>query len=334
MDEMTQQVLYAIVVPAVVAFAIVLPFPRHPDHGAFALRARLPIVLALPVLVAFVGLEYQRWARHAEQWHSVAYLVGVGALLGMVMAFTPRKIPVRSVIGIILAVGATAAIWPVLARESMPAKLLPVGAILALYILLEPLVARRKGASMPACAGIAVGSAALIVLISGFMKLSIPIGALSIALLACAACSLWRRKLSLSDGAMAVVVPILVAAPYVAWLYMDKEVSPLPVVCFVLPSIGLALVWIGELRFITGKPAWIGFLVRLAPVVVAGGIAVALTRAPQGDEGTDGESDNPYLDMSGMIDRFDETRVDRSTLEASAEHWDIAKPLELQTWDA
>lgn len=334
MDEMTQQMLYAIVVPAVVAFAIVLPFPRHADRGAFAIRMRLPVVLALPVLLAFIGLYGPPWAERAEQWHSLAYLVGVSAMLGMVMAFTSRKIPVRSVIGIILAVGATAAIWPVLARESTPAKLLPVGAILALYVLLEPLVVRRKGASMPACAGIAVGAAALIVLISGFMKLSIPTGALSIALLACAACALWRRKLSLGDGGLAVIVPMLVCAPYVAWLYMTSYGDSLPVTCFVLPALGLALVWIGELGFITKQPAWVGVLVRLLPVVAAGGAAVALALMPTADEDDGGGSDDPYRDLYGMIDRFDEMRIDRDTLEASAEHWDVAKPLELQTWDA
>jgi hypothetical protein len=298
MGETSQQIVFGLVAPLLIAAAVIGPATaracREGDRDRLAWR--IPVGLAMPVVLAFVVL----YGRPREQWQHVLFVPVAGAVVGVVMAFTPRSVWPRGVLFVILGVLATVAVWPVLERESMWWKLGAAAGTLALAAGLEPLAVRRPGVSLPGGLALAAAAVTTIVLISGFMKLAVPLAALVIGLGVCALVALWRCRFSLADGAVAVVTPLLVVSLIVAWLYMVSSGDALPAASFVLPAAAPLALWLGELPLLRRRSPWLAVPVRWALVAAICGVAVALALRPGGEDASDDPVGEMYRDMMGL----------------------------------
>lgn len=284
MGETARQIVFALVAPLAIVLAVVAPGlgarPGAPSGAGTAgsrdrFAWRFPLALATPVALAFVVL----YGWPTEQWHHVMFVAPAGLAVGVAMSLAPRSAWVRGSLFAALGALAVLAVWPVLRGESVWCVVWIAGGTMLAVAALEPLAARRPGVSVPGALTLAAGTAAVVVLQSGFIKLTIPLVALATVLAACTALAAWRCDLSLADGAVAVVAPMLIVGPCVAWLYMASSEDPFPVASFVLPAFAPCLMWPGELRPVRERSPWAAVAIRWTAVAVGCGLAVVLTIA-------------------------------------------------------
>ncbi|NNF44973.1 MAG: hypothetical protein HKN62_18370 [Phycisphaerales bacterium] len=295
MGETAQQVVFGLVAPVLIAAGAIGVATWGRIEKVPRWRWLIPVALAVPVAVAFFALY--GWPR--EQWQRVAFVPVAGLIVGIVAVMTGRGVLARG--GLLLVLGGLtgAAIWPIVARETWVWRILPVVATIALAALLAPLATRRAGPAVPGGLAIATAGTAAMVLISGFLKLTIPIGAGAMTLAVLTAITLRRTQLRPGLETIAVVSPLLVVAPLVAWLYMTSAGDELPAASFVLPAAAPLLLWAGETGPLRRRPAWLRVAVAwvLVAAVVAIAIALALQAAPE--RGEEDPMEDLYRQMMG-----------------------------------
>ena len=102
----------------------------------------------------------------------------------------------------------------------------------------------------------------------------------------------WKPERTLADGALAVVVPVLVAVPVVRWLYVHSEGGLVPPICFILVAAApllLSVLAIPKLR----KPAWIAIPIV---IILVGGVG-AVANITANNAVHEAASDDPYADI-------------------------------------
>jgi hypothetical protein len=288
LDDTTSHVLFGAVAPLVIAVVCATMVALRPRVAWL-----VPLGLGGGALLAFFALY--GWPR--EQWEHVAFVAAAGTAIGVVMAMSGQRPGagggrVRSGALLALAVLVTAAVWPVLRREPWAIRVVPAVGTLILALALDPLAARRPGPRLLVALTMALAASAAVVLLSGFMKLAVPYGALVPATLVLAVASIWRPR-PMTAGIVAVVAPMLVVVPLVARLYMMGDPPPVPVAAFVLPTAAPLLVWLGELPPLRRVPRWL--LTVTLWLAVAAVCATAIVLAARG--GTIADADDPYADM-------------------------------------
>lgn len=284
MTDTVAQIVFGAVCPLVLAVALAFPGAKakRDEKGRDRFAWRLVAALGVPVIVAFIALY--GWPK--EDWQHVMYVPAAALAIGIVSAVTKRGLVRRLVMAVVLGAGVAACIWPIIEPESITLKLGVAGGVALVSLVLEP-IGRSAGPATPLALALAVAASAATVLISGFLKLSVPYGALGVALASVGGVSLIRdRSLTLGDGPMAVVASMIVVTPVTAYLYaLHNEPSPWP---FVLAAAA-------PLALLLALPArgWIGVVLRF--VLVAAPCAAAILM--QLNEGEDAAEDDPYADM-------------------------------------
>lgn len=301
MNETTAQILFGFVAPVIVAGVLVWPGRRGPDdertkraRGAW----RLPVAIGGPVVLAFLAL----YGWPSEQWTHVVFAAAAGVVVGVVTALTPRAAWARVMLAAVLGLLVVLAIWPVVQREVGGYRLWPGLMTVLVLLALDPVARRRPGPGLPALLWLVMAVTTSIVLISGFLKLTVALAPVPVALAMIAVIAAVRRQpRGLGDGGLAPVVPMLVVGPFVAWLYMTSSGGGVPDACFVLPLLAApAAAWAGEIPALRKRsPALAGAIAWLVAIVLCGAALGLALRGPAGDDGPVDPYEQMYQDMMG-----------------------------------
>lgn len=291
MDDQTQQIVFGLVSPLVITGALLAPglLSKPNENGRERWQLRVPLAVGAPVVLAFLALY--GWPGASETWRMAAFAPMLGILAALVLALTPTPW-LRAVLVVAVAGALTLLIRPYTKPEHWMVRMLPAPALAALVGLMEPLASRRRGLSLTIGIAIAVGAAATMVLHSGFLKLSVPIGALAVSTMVLAVYSLWRPDLSLARGVMFIVLPTTFTALFFAYLEVRFGKGPTPPAAFALVAFAPLAMWVGELGVFRSRRRWVGVALRavLVAATCAIGIGLALTAKKQAPE-------DPYADF-------------------------------------
>jgi hypothetical protein len=177
--------------------------------------------------------------------------------------------------------------------EGYSERLLLLLVVLLPAILLWPPAAREPGATFGAAVWIAASGLSAMVLMSGFAKLAISIGAIASAAAAAAVLAAWGRR-SLGANAGIAFAAMLAAASAAGRAYDDSGLAAaiwiLPLASLLVLALPLPQAW-GELR---------RSLLRLAVVLLLVGTAVAAMASASGAFDTPSEEDAAIKSLYGF----------------------------------
>ncbi len=248
------------------------------------------------MILAFLALY--GWPAGSETWRTAAFapILGLAAAMPLLVIRAPWA---RAVTVLGLAVALPVLLLPYTRPEQWVIQLLPGALVVVLVGPMEVLVARRRGPSMAIGLAIAAGAATGLVLVSEFLKLSIPLAALSFSTALLAVYTLRRPTLSLAAGPLLVIVPTTATALVFAWLEEKYRQGPIPVAAFALAALAPLAMWLAELAPLLRRRARLGGVVRVALVAgaCAGAFALALVRPKPASPS--GDYDRMYHDMLG-----------------------------------
>jgi len=294
------QIIFGAIVPLIVAILTVAA-PQRTDEEPLRERAawRWPLLLGFIVLLGHAGmsdvLDFE--ALFDEKWKRVFYVPILGVTAGILMSFTPRWWWLRAAIAAALGASVWMATRGVFVEaDPLLAKIIPAAGTFILLCILEPLAMRERGPLLPLGMWIGTGGAAALILDSGWMSGAIAVGSMSIAMFVIAIASFFDRRLSLADGALAVVLATTVTMLDVRYVYAVSEnpagtISPIP---FVICGLAPFALWTARLPWLRDRSLWLR--VPLAAFLAAMVCAVAMLTAQLG-RGDDAAPDDPYADM-------------------------------------
>lgn len=316
LDDTTRYLLFGAGVPLALAGGLMLlgaalrpRSPLPPEAGAAgstggrvasrdgpAWRSRVALGVGVPPILAFLVLF--GWPIGTETWRTAAYAPMLG--LACALAIGPGSRPWWTT-------AACAVVGPLLALLVMPytrpepawVRWLPAAFGAALVLPVELLARRRGSAGRSLAVALALAGAAAggLVLFSGFMKLSVPLVAMTTGA-ACVCLAAWRRSAAPLAGSAAPIVTLTAAtALYHAWLNAKFLDSPIPTGAFALVAAAPLAAWVGELAPIARRRAWVAGTARVALVagMCAAGVAMALLADEHAEAG-----DDPYSEMYGL----------------------------------
>ncbi len=294
-----RQVLFAVVLPLLMGIAIAFPGSKtnRNDEGEVIRDRnawRIPFALAMAGGMAFLALE--GWPD--DQWHSLLLAIIVAERFGFLLSATPRNVLLRGFILLVMSFAVSACIWPVIEREAMWVRAIAPIAVFITACLLEPICTRRPGPAtiLPIGIALAVSMATLVAIVS--VTSPLPYLAIGIALFGVFLVSLLPgRTVSLGDGAVSVLAPMLVLYPYVIQFYLFADSNPWWL--FALPTAALAGLWLPEIPAIAKKPR-IAAALRIAIVVGMCAVAGGLTGKWIIDQDA-ADTDDPYADMYSAV---------------------------------
>jgi len=276
------QATCAVGVPVVFAYILLYGMPALPEP----LRSILPTPER--------GLS--------DTWRTAVFPALVGLIASTPLWFagslSPRACRVLFALAAIVVAGLTP--WlthPYLKPEPWAMHLVGPVALLVVIAALEPVAVRRPGPSVIIALGFACAAAAGLILMANFLKLSIPIGALAMAMLGVMVIALFRRGVTLSRGPLLVIVPATITAVLFAWLNHRFLEGPIPAGAFALVGLSPVMLWTGEWPLVARRRAWVGGLARIAAVLLA--CATGLAWAAMATNAADGNAPaaDPYADM-------------------------------------
>ena len=280
MDDATRQILFGAACPATITGALLgagLVATRRPEN-----RRRwpwlAPLAVGIPVTLAFLALY--GWPGPTETWRTAAFAPMLGLAATALVLLLPHPWT-RHLAVFALAGALTSLIRPYTRPEHWAIQLLPAPALLILVGFMNSLASRGRGPSIAIGLALSTGAAAALVLVSGFLKLSVPIGALATSTALLAAYSLARRDLSLARGVMFIVLPTMWTALLIAYLEVKFRKDPIPPVAFALVAFAPLAMWLAELPWLRSRRPWLAGAVGIVAVsLLAGsGIVLALTAA-------------------------------------------------------
>jgi hypothetical protein len=291
LDDLTRQIVFGLACPAVITGALLAPgaFSRpeasHRDRGHW----RVPLAVGLPVVLAFLALY--GWPGASDTWRTAAF----APMLGLVAALLATLVPapwLRAALVVAVAGILTLLIRPYTRPEHWAVRALPAPALVALIGLMQVLASRRRGPSLTIGLAIAAAAGAGLVLFSGFLKLSVPLGALAVSTWVLALYSLRRPDLSLARGVMLIVLPTVFTALFFAYLEVKFRKDPIPPAAFALVACAPLAMWLGELGWVRSRRPWVGVAIRaaLVAIICAGGFGLALGTKKQAPK-------DPYTDL-------------------------------------
>jgi hypothetical protein len=283
------QATCAVGVPLVLAYILLYGMPALPEP----LRSMLPAIDG----------------GTSDTWRTAVFPPLVGLIASIPLWFagslSPRASGVLFALAAIVVAGLTPwLIYPYLKPEPWAVHLVAPVAALAVIAAVEPVAARRSGPSVIIALGFACAAAAGLILMANFLKLSIPMGALAMAMLGVMVIALLRRGATLSRGPLLVIVPATITAVLFAWLNHRFLEGPIPIGAFALVALSPVMLWAGEWppndaerRATPANIRWLGGLARIAAVLLtcAAGLAWAMLATNAAED--DAAADDPYADM-------------------------------------
>lgn len=274
---LVQQLLWGVVLPALVAFAVLLAackLWRRPrgDPGAWpgALALGAGYVTGHLALFGWPGLAPQ------ESWEWLLHVGAAATAAGMLVA--SARIPRRVGWGI-AALVAIAAAW-LLVPQWQESRLAWTVALaltaIALWIALQTLADRISTVSLSLIVWIAVSAAALVLERAATARFAQLAGALAASaggcLLVAALGSGRKAGPGLAGGAAMLLVALMFTGHF-------NHFSDIPAICFFLIVAAPAMAWIGQLRPIRRRKTWQRLVFEAAAVLVPAGVALGLAFA-------------------------------------------------------
>ncbi len=231
------------------AFTLAFAFSWISEKGVGSLRPvdKAGWIVYLPLAAGLIGLLAALWRR--PKW--APWLAGLLLIPAAALLTKPIDNPTYALLGL-----------PGLC-----------GAVLVCWLLLEPLAARRPGASLPLAFMVFFTGLSIFAFMTDATSWPIVLGAMSGVGGAALVAAWLNPRLSFQRGA----TPLLAALPAAvlwqrAWYYYGEA----PWFAFVLPLTAFGLLWLGELPLITKRPPWMGVVVRGLLVAIPVAIAVIL----------------------------------------------------------
>jgi hypothetical protein len=149
-------------------------------------------------------------------------------------------------------------------------------ALAMLWVSLDTLAERVTGVTVPLVLALFAATSAGYLVVTGNLVMGFNAGAIAALSTAAAVAAAWGRRISLSRGAVLVLIVPLVALLICSYFYGPDDPTPLRQEAAALLLISPALAWAGDLPGIRRSPAWARLCVRLIAVGLAAGIATAL----------------------------------------------------------
>ncbi len=321
MDEIDRLIVFGVALPFVIGLVFVLPLSKRrgraeadgqdkgdatdatdgADGAARDLRSvrdrhawRIVLAAGLASIVAFFSLfdwptddlTRSAWWGMLGQDQLVAYAVLAGLMVGLVLSFTPRVVWVRAVLIVGLAALVTLIAWPIVRTESLMYRAMPAVGTIVFAGLFEVLAVRRAGVCVPAALSLSLGTTAMLAAATGFQPLGFAAIATAVVLGVCSIIALWR-PMTVADGAVLVVVPLLVLTPMFAWVNLMFYGEAFPAMAFLLPMFAPCLVFLGDVpRLRSARPiVRNGVVLGLVALMCAGGLGLGLW--PASDDATE-----------------------------------------------
>jgi hypothetical protein len=285
---MEQQLIMSVVLPAVIAAAVV---------GAVALWRRREAVPAwagaLGIGAGFAvvyGFE-AGWSAFAprERWQWIIVLAGAAAVAGALLPAAGKRPAVTALAGVAIA----AAAGGLIAGPGLDGAIARAGlgaTVLALFAVLRPLTGGERPAVPTAALAIVGATSAFVLFESHNAKLSMLAAALTSMAVAVTIVTLLARRATLGGG-VAVYAAVVPALLILGWAY---DYGDVPRVSFVLPAVAPAALLIARALPRAWRKGWRGDVVGLALVAVMCGVAAALVVLSGEDAAS---ADDPYADL-------------------------------------
>ena len=310
MGDLDWMIVFGVVVPLVIGGVFVLPFSKRREGGCEDGRDRHAwrIVLAtgLASIIAFAGLfdwptgdlTRAAWWGGLNQDQLIVYALVAGVATGLVMSLTPRLLWIRAALILALAGLVTLICWPIVRTESMFYRAMPAVGTVVFAGLYELAAIRRPGICVPFALSLSLGTTSVLVVATGMQPLGFSAMAVAVVLGVCAIISLWRRNMTMADGAVPVVVTLLVLPPLIAWLYLLFGGDDFPALGFLLPMFAPCMVFLGELPKLRDRKPIVrnGVVLSLVALMCAGGLGLAFWPI------SEGSSEQQYDEMGFPID--------------------------------
>ena len=217
MDDSTRQIVFGVACPVAISVALLsVGFLKKLDEdGREPWPIRIPLAIGIPPVLAFLALY--GWPTGADTWRTAAFAPLLGLAAAIILTYN-RAPWTRSLVAVLLAAAVTFLFRPYTRPEHWVLQVLPAPAMILVLCVMEPLASRRRGPSVVFPLGLAVGAATGLIMLSGFLKLTIPLAALSFSMLILFLYSLRRPRFSLASGPMFVIFPTVLIAVFVAFL--------------------------------------------------------------------------------------------------------------------
>jgi hypothetical protein len=328
MDDLDRMIVFGVVLPFVIGWVFVLPMSKRRGRVGGATGAdgateastnesnrsrtagrdrhawRIVLAVGVASIVAFLGLfdwptddlSLSAWWGGLGQDQLVAYAVLVGMVLGIVMSVTPRAMWLRAVLVVVLAALVTLIAWPIVRTESLLYKAMPAAGTVVFAALFEVLAVRRAGVCVPIALSLSLGTTAVLVAATGFQPLGLSAVAAAVVLGVCSIVALWR-PVTVADGVVLVVVPLLVLVPLFAWVNLMFYGDAFPAMGFLLPMFAPCMVFLGDVPKLRGARPIVRNGVVLTLVALMCGAGVGLAFLPTGDT-----SEGAFDEMGFPID--------------------------------
>ncbi|UUO06803.1 hypothetical protein M4951_00480 [Blastopirellula sp. J2-11] len=268
------EALYGFAAPALVAAAIFWIAQRFLSAEA---RERWPAALAIAAgfTISYALLQLGPWSP-TSHWHWTPYALFLTALIGPVAAANGITLVERVLLYF-------AAVW-IAAWFIVPtyADLEPSRTVhlivwplwmLAIAVPLDGLSRRMNGPWLPAIVTISLAAGMVVILLSGNAKLMQILGMGFAAMVGVTLVSLLSKEKPALLGAALPVT--LLSGGYL----LDARVqsfSEIPLICYLLPTLAPALLWIGLWKPLAERPGFSGVLLRTLLPIIACIVAVAV----------------------------------------------------------
>lgn len=320
---MIEQVVQGVMVPAVLATLVLVlgwrPWRRTRDGEVGASSAdgvglwAPAVAFTLAFCLSFMSKNWPAWFTTPEDGNERAPVVAA-TIRGSLDALRPSSRTdwivylalASGVIGVLAAmirrpgwVGWLAgpaigiAVWLIIKPLDNPTYgLLGVpglcGAAVLAWLLLEPLAARRQGASLPLAFMLVFTGLSIFVFKTGGLSMPLICGAMSAVCAAALVLAWLRPTVSFARGGTPFLASI---PPAILWLQAWYYFGEAGWYAFPLMLAAYPLLWLGELPVVTNRPAWVGVIVRavLAAIPAAAAVVLAMNAQPS----------DPYSEMYG-----------------------------------
>jgi hypothetical protein len=235
--------------------------------------------LGLGFIASFVAMNGWPGYPTPQRWQRLVFIGAAATAAGLVAALMQPRGAWR--IGLGLAACASAARLidppPAFANTGIWKAALGIGSGV-LWLGLEPLAERRRGASMPLAMCTVFGGVSVILLESRLANFSLLAAAVSSAAGMAMVVAWLNPRVSLAHGAVHVGVALLASLVLTSWFYRDAGVGS---ASFILVAAAPLALWIGEAPLIARWRPWKTTVLRAAAVGLLVAIGVALAIRPE-----------------------------------------------------
>lgn len=274
---MLMQAVMALLPPALIAGVVMLLAWRPWKRGAPLLRGEWGSALAIGSGFICGFLIQTGWAAlHLKQrWHWLLPMIAAATALATIAALWRPRGWMKWLPPAATAICAAAMLHPIAAAGSPMLWKLSLAVVILLYCaVLVPLAQRRAGASLPLAFSLVFAGLSAILLQGRMATFSLIAAAVATTLAAITIIAWLNPRVSLANGAVIVLAPILAAMIATGWFY--REAGSVLALSFVLLAVAPLFLWLGEIAALCRLKPWIGAAIRAAIVLVPVALAAAL----------------------------------------------------------